>query len=381
MKGTEMWLSLDGKLSSLCRLHPGSSPTAPPDSRPWSSLASRVRSRLIPAALAIPFLIAGCAGPRGADARPEVVVYTSVDQVFAEPILRRFEQSSGIRVRPVYDIEAAKVTGLVARIRAERRRPQADVFWNSEFAHTMALAAEGLLAPHDPAVAADIPARYRDPAGLWNGSCTRARVLLVDARQIPAAAMPSSIDDLLASRWPAQTVAISNPLFGTMATQAAALYATRGPEQALAFFKNLKRRGVRIVDGNAVVRDLVVSGQLAFGLTDTDDAEGALRAGAPVRVVAPDQSGGGTLVIPGTVALVRGAPHPEQGKALVDHLLQRSTEDALIRAGACQATVRATPSPATDPRFASIRAVPVSLQRVQAQLPRAQRELRELFLN
>lgn len=381
MKTTVMRGCVGRVLSSLFSFHPGFPLTPPLASPPWISRAPRWRRGLIPAALSLPLLVAGCTGPKRTEARPEVVVYTSVDQVFAEPVLRRFEQSSGIRVRPVYDIEAAKVTGLVARLRAERQRPQADVFWNSEFAHTMALAAEGLLAPYRPAVAADIPARYRDPAGLWNGSCTRARVLLVDTRQIPAGTMPSSIDDLLASRWPAQSVAISNPLFGTMATQAAALYATQGPERALAFFKALKRRGVRIVDGNAVVRDLVVSGQLAFGLTDTDDAEGALRGGAPVRVVAPDQSGGGTLVIPSTVALVRGATHPEQGKALVDYLVQRSTEDALIRAGACQMSVRTTPSPATDPRFASIRAIPVSLQRVQAQLPRAQRELRDLFLN
>jgi len=33
----------------------------------------------------------------------EVVIYTSVDQVFAEPVLKRFERRTGIRVRAVYD--------------------------------------------------------------------------------------------------------------------------------------------------------------------------------------------------------------------------------------------------------------------------------------
>ncbi len=62
----------------------------------------------------------------------EVVVYTSVDQIFSEPILTDFERETGIRVRAVYDVEASKTTGLVNRLLAEKDRPKADVFWNSE---------------------------------------------------------------------------------------------------------------------------------------------------------------------------------------------------------------------------------------------------------
>ena len=75
---------------------------------------------------------------------------------------------------------------------------------------------------------------------------------------------------------------------------------------------------LRVVDGNATVRDLVVAGQLEWGLTDSDDAAVAVGRGDPVRVVVPDQAGDGTLVVPGTVALVAGAPHPAEGRALVD---------------------------------------------------------------
>ena len=57
----------------------------------------------------------GC-GPSGTS---EVVVYCSVDQVFAEPVLRAFEAASGIRVRPVFDTEEAKSTGVANRLIAE----------------------------------------------------------------------------------------------------------------------------------------------------------------------------------------------------------------------------------------------------------------------
>jgi hypothetical protein len=50
----------------------------------------------------------------------EIVVYTSLDQVFSEPILKDFERQTGIQVKPVYDVEATKSTGMVNRLIAER---------------------------------------------------------------------------------------------------------------------------------------------------------------------------------------------------------------------------------------------------------------------
>jgi hypothetical protein len=62
-------------------------------------------------------VVAGCS--RQSD--QEVVVYTSVDQVFSEPVFRAFEQLSGIRVRAVFDTEETKSTGILNRLIAERR--------------------------------------------------------------------------------------------------------------------------------------------------------------------------------------------------------------------------------------------------------------------
>ena len=66
-------------------------------------------------------LLVGCGS--GGDV---VTVYTSQDQVYAEPILREFEQQTGISVRAVYDSEAVKTVGLVNRLIAEKANPQCD---------------------------------------------------------------------------------------------------------------------------------------------------------------------------------------------------------------------------------------------------------------
>lgn len=308
-----------------------------------------------------------------------VVVYCSVDQVYAEPILARFARDTGIRVLPVFDVEATKTTGLATRLIAEKPHPRADVFWNNEFVNTLRLRQEGVLAPCRPPRGRDLPVQFVDPAGYWTGVGGRARVLLVNTRRLSPHRYPSAVRDLLDPRWPAKEVGLAVPLFGTTATHAAALYATLGPERARDFFARLKARGVRLLDGNSVVRDKVVNGELAWGLTDSDDALGALAQGAPVAIVPPDQRAGGTLALPGTVALIAGAPHPAEGRALVDFLAAAETERALIAAGGCQFSLRdAAPRlPGVDMPLRLMRLSPEAGLR---QAPRAARELREIFV-
>jgi iron(III) transport system substrate-binding protein len=137
---------------------------------------TRVFLLYISVVIASAVLLTGCQP----DNTKKIVVYTSVDQVFSEPVLKLFEKRTGIRVLPVYDVEAAKTTGLVNRLITEKDHPQADIFWNGEFVQTLLLQADGLLAPYQSPNSADIPAQYVDPQGYWTGFAGRARVLLVN---------------------------------------------------------------------------------------------------------------------------------------------------------------------------------------------------------
>ncbi|MEO6036036.1 MAG: hypothetical protein ABIQ35_12340, partial [Verrucomicrobiota bacterium] len=65
--------------------------------------------------LVIGFLIIKRGGYRGLPVKT-VVVYTSQDQTYAEPIFQNFTKQTGIKVLPVYDSEAVKTVGLVNRL-------------------------------------------------------------------------------------------------------------------------------------------------------------------------------------------------------------------------------------------------------------------------
>lgn len=97
----------------------------------------------------------GCKGEKPVQ---EVVIYTSLDKVFSQPILEVFEEQTGINVLPVYDSEATKTTGLVNRLIAEKANPRADVFWNSETGRTIVLKQKGVLAKYICPSATNIPA-------------------------------------------------------------------------------------------------------------------------------------------------------------------------------------------------------------------------------
>jgi iron(III) transport system substrate-binding protein len=280
--------------------------------------------------LSILFLTA-CQASRAQPAT--VVVYTSVDQPFSEPILNTFEENTGIQVQAVYDVEAAKTTGLVNRLIAEKDAPVADVFWNSEIVQTIRLQEEGVLAPYHSPEADAIAETYRDAHDEWTGVAARARVLIINTDIVSDPSQVDSIFDLLDPTWEGSSIGIAYPLFGTTATHAAALYSYLGVDQAREYFEDLAQRDVRVIDGNSVVRDMVANGTLAFGMTDTDDACTAWEDGAPVLVRPPDQKGMGTLLIPGTVALINSAPHPEQAKALIDYLLSAEVAGRLVASG------------------------------------------------
>ena len=309
----------------------------------------------------------------------EVVVYTSLDQVFSQPVLEDFERETGIAVRAVYDVEAAKTTGLVNRLIAETSRPQADVFWNSEVGRTLVLKAKGVLAPYPSPAAEGIPASFKDPEHNWTGFAARSRVFIYNTQQLSAQEVPQSILDLAAPRWKGK-IALAYPLFGTAATHVAALYAALGAERAETFLRDLVANDVVIVDGNAAVRDAVARGEIPLGLTDTDDVNVALQRGQPVAMTFPDATGMGTLLIPNTVALIRGAPHPEEGKKLIDYLLSPAVERRLAFAESMQIPLRVgVERPARVPAPQDLRAMAVSYPAIADHLEVSARFCRELF--
>jgi iron(III) transport system substrate-binding protein len=335
-------------------------------------------------ALAGLVILAGCAP------QPDLVVYCALDQVYAEPLIERFERETGLDVEARFDIEATKTVGLVNAIRSEHNRVRCDVFWNNEVAHSVALAAEGRLAAYDSPSAAEIPETFRDPERRWTGFAARARVLIVNTDLLDPQ-LVTSMYDLLDPRWAGQ-VGMARPLTGTTLTHMAALFHALGEPAAEAYLQGLKAANAAdeldFTSGNATLMRQVREGNLAFGWTDTDDFNVALEEGAPVAAVYPDQIGRdgkpalGTLLIPNTIALIDGAPHPDAARRFIDWALRPEIEAELAQGRSAQIPVRSSVErPAHVRDGDELVYMQVDFVRLGADFVRLQNRLKEMFLD
>jgi iron(III) transport system substrate-binding protein len=213
-------------------------------------------------------------------------MYTSQDQVYAEPILKQFEQQSSCKVRAVYDSEAVKTVGLVNRLMAEKDHPQCDIFWNNEELRTRQLAEQGLLEK-------------------WVAIGYRSRRIAVNTNKVSLTTAPRSFTELTNETWRGK-IALAYPLFGTTATHFLALRQAWGDERWQTWCRALAANKPFLVDGNSVAAQLVAKGEAWIGLTDSDDIAAEQRESAPIVALPLTPE---SLLIPNTVAIVHGTPH------------------------------------------------------------------------
>jgi len=316
----------------------------------------------------------------GSESNPgEVVVYTSVDQVYAEEVCLRFAEKTGITVSPVFDTEASKTTGLFRRLVAEKENPRADVFWNGEICRTLQLVSEGLAADLSSQVPKDFPARWVDPNGKWVAFSLRARVIVYNTEQVAAEEAPRTLKELTDEKWRGK-VAIANPLFGTTATHMAALRVAMGGDEALQWLRDLKENDCRMVEGNSTVRDIVARGDMPLGLTDTDDVYAGIANGKPIDFVLPDQDGMGTLVIPNSAILIAGGPNPGNARKFLSYLLDPEVEAYLAASRARQLPCRDNVERPDDlAKFAGVKPMDVDYAKVAACIQDAARDAEEIL--
>ena len=315
-------------------------------------------------------LLACCAGCTRSE--PRVVLYCAQDRDFAVPLLDDFHKITGLPVVPKYDTEKNKSVSLYEELVAEKNRPRCDVFWNNEILSTIRLQKQGLLEPYDSPSAKPYPAAAKAADHTWHAFATRARILIVNTRLVPGKDRPRSLLDLTDARWRNRLV-MAQPQYGTSATQAVCLFQVLGSERAKKFYLDLKANGVQIAPGNKQVAEWVGQGrtpagqEVAIGITDTDDAMEEVRDKHDVVIVYPDRDASadsklGTLFIPNTLAILKGAPNPEGARRLIDYLLSADVEKRLAEGESHQVPLNAEVKAKLPPQIEapkSVRAMPV----------------------
>jgi iron(III) transport system substrate-binding protein len=292
------------------------------------------RSQIGSSALVRWFLAAGMFAASGCTTRTEdrVVVYTAAKQESVQPILDAFERETDGEVRVVakFDVRPAEAMASLDGSGNSDAPPPCDLYWDNEVLPTIRLQKQGRLQRNALRVPRSWPAKLSASDGAWCGFAARARILLVNRDALePEEELPRSVEELADPRWKGRC-GMADPLRGTSATHWTVLREHWGAEATLAMLTEIRENAVVMADERQLAR-AVSAGQLAWGLTDSDLAMMERDRDYPVEIVFPDQAPDrpGTLRIPSTVAIVRGAAHPGAAGQLAAFLLTPEIEDRL----------------------------------------------------
>ncbi|HEV8700525.1 MAG TPA: extracellular solute-binding protein [Candidatus Polarisedimenticolia bacterium] len=254
-----------------------------------------------------------------------LVVYVEAPARTAGPVLKTFEEQTGIIVTANYRDTLGD--RFMPAFKEEAAQKRVDLFWGDSPLAAIDLVDEGLAVPFRPAGARPVPAQYHDRQFRWIGFAANPRVFIYNTNLMKQEDAPGETSELARAPW-AGRGAMPRIASGAPAFHAAALYALWGKERARTFFAALQSNGTAIVEDDRAVRGLVASGKASWGMLGLDEAICARREAEPINILFADRMGMGTVVPPQVAVLMRGAPHPEQAKGLFGYLF--ATEGAWL---------------------------------------------------
>lgn len=232
-----------------------------------------------------------------------IMVAADVGETLARPLLREF---------------GARDHAAIDRVRAA----DAELVWAVDPEAVMRQAAAGELAPLPAAALGERRPPLADPERRWAAVAAVGRVIVSDPERLADADAPTRVRDLARPDLSRQLV-LADPTRGAALWHAVALCARLGESSGIAFFRDLRTGGARVVTDEDAVVAALSAGERPLALIDSDRAYAAQAARPRLVITVPDQGkdNSGVFVLPSVVAIPRrGAANPLAG-ALAEFLL------------------------------------------------------------
>ena len=284
----------------------------------------RIWRKILPLLLALA-LLTGCRGEAAPaeDLAPadgeRLVLYTSHKREVWWPIVKEFEQRTGIWV----EVVEGGTNELLERLEREKAEPKADVMFGGGVESLEAC--RELFESYTCAGADAILPAYREPDDVWTPFSALPVVLVYN----PKLAAPGAVTgwaDLLDSTWRGQIAFADPAVSGSSFTALVTLVRAVGldTDAALrAFAENLDGQQL---SGSGEIARAVCGGEARVGVTLEETACKRIAAGDELALVYPAD---GTSCVPDGTAVVAGAPHTANARAFVDFTISADVQNLL----------------------------------------------------
>ena len=247
-----------------------------------------------------------------------LVIYTSHKESVYAPIIKEFEQRTGIWV----EVQTGGTVTLLERIAAGDS--DCDLLFGGGADSLNAYSS--CFAPYTSPNADAIAPKYDLGNGLWTPFSALTTVLIYNTKLVRQNA-PTGWNSLLDRAWQGR-IAFADPTasgsgYTALCTLLQVLPGDR--EQTLrAFVDNLNGR---VLEDSGSVITAVADGSCYIGVTLEETARKAVYDGLDLAVVYPEE---GTCILPDGAAVIQGCAHPENAQKFIDFLLAPETQQRLV---------------------------------------------------
>jgi 2-aminoethylphosphonate transport system substrate-binding protein len=236
-----------------------------------------------------------------------------------------FTAATGIKVQY---IEAGS-GGVVERVAKEQSNPQADILVTLP-PFVQKAAADGLLQPYTPAGADQIAAEQKDPNGNFVALVNNYLSFIYNASALSEP--PKTFADLLDPKFKGK-IQYSTPgqAGDGTAVMIEVIHAYGGKDPGFDYFKKLQDNNVGPSSSTGKLTALVNKGELFVANGDLQMNMAQMADNPNIRVFWPAGPDGkrSTFALPYYIGLVKGAPHAENGKKLIDFLLSKDAQSTV----------------------------------------------------
>lgn len=258
----------------------------------------------------------------------KLVVYTSHKEEIYGPIVREFEERTGIWVEVVTD----GTNDLLERIAEEDGKNSGDVMFGGGVDNLNAYAA--YFEPYISTQSGELDDTYASEDGIYTVFSRLPIVIAYNKKLVISAGTPRSWRDLTNNHWQGN-IAFADPYrsgssYTALMTMMQILSENMAEEEALeAFAANLDGD---ILAGSGEVLQEVTAGKKLIGITLEETVLKEMDQNADIGMIYPRE---GTAAVPDGTALIKNAPHRENAELFIEFTVsedvQRLLEDRLYR--------------------------------------------------
>jgi len=283
--------------------------------------------------LGIALTILLIAGVAAVAQQKELTFYGSAEPRSVEILAKTYEKVSGVKVNWIRMSSGETL----ARLRAEKKNPLADVWWGGTTDPHSIAALEGLTENYRPTLWQEMDPRFRDPIGDWKVLGIYVGVLGMSANEgllkelgLPT---PTGWDDLTDPRYKGLVGVANINTSGTALTTLATQIFLRGEDEGFEYMKRLHKNIAHYTKSGVAPGILCGRGEIAVAIVFLHDVIYQIESGYPVTAIAPKEGTGYEI---GGLNLVKGAPHPELAKDFIDWLVSAEAQETQAKVGGYQ---------------------------------------------